>query len=317
MFTKKFLICIFALVILILSCSCSFADDDEWICSNCGTKNNANFCTNCGNKRPEEIICPNCGEKYSLSSGIRFCGKCGAKLQSDTIGAQKYEGEGFNTPEEAVLYYLNGLKNFDIEQMLKAFAWETKIKRLSVEKFYDRMGAYIRFRGNMPSKNKFLFSVNINQSRADIINEIYRAVDFYIIGKNEGNSAMVSFNQLKRYEEIKTFVQNPMWNKIEKISKLSNIKFLSPDDVLKNKFNEKSLKRFYESLAKSTGYYCADEVVNIFAIADVEDEKLIYVPTVARYGNEWYIISNYSLLSGFLNLPAEYHAFFCGKELAF
>ena len=34
----------------------------------------------------------------------------------------RYEGEGFDTPEDAALYYLAGLKNQDFEQMLAAFA---------------------------------------------------------------------------------------------------------------------------------------------------------------------------------------------------
>ena len=49
--------------------------DDSWVCDECGTKNQTNFCGNCGAKKPDEkwicecgsvneaIYCPNCGKR--------------------------------------------------------------------------------------------------------------------------------------------------------------------------------------------------------------------------------------------------------------
>ena len=47
----------------------------------------------------------------------------------------RYEGEGFDTPEDAALYYLAGLKNQDFEQMLAAFAWETQADHFDFRSF--------------------------------------------------------------------------------------------------------------------------------------------------------------------------------------
>ena len=51
----------------------------------------------------------------------------------------RYEGPGFDTPEDAVLYYLAGLKNLDIEQMLGAFSWETQAAHYSFRDLVLRM----------------------------------------------------------------------------------------------------------------------------------------------------------------------------------
>ena len=49
-----------------------------------------------------------------------------------------YEGNGFDTPEAAVLFFLNGMKNLDFEQMLDAYAWETRVSRFSSREYLMR-----------------------------------------------------------------------------------------------------------------------------------------------------------------------------------
>ena len=198
---KKFLISVFALSILILSCASSFAGDEEWICSNCGTKNNANFCTNCGNKRPEEIICPNCGEKYPLSSGVRFCGKCGTKLQSDTISEQKYEGEGFYTPEEAVNCYLEGIKNLDFEKILSAFAWERQ----------SNFGS--------PSRE-------IKDIRSEQIDLLCNAIESYALHSSKKINKRYAAT-IKNERDFNNFLRKLSEGRLKRLSKLPNVEFLS------------------------------------------------------------------------------------------
>ena len=53
----------------------------EWICPECGYKNDTLFCIKCGTPKPEKIICPGCGKEYDPDSGVVFCGTCGTKLQ--------------------------------------------------------------------------------------------------------------------------------------------------------------------------------------------------------------------------------------------
>ena len=97
----------------------------------------------------------------------------------------RYEGPGFDTPEDAVLYYLAGLKNLDIEQMLGAFAWETQAAR------FDFRYSVIRHKGaehdmvpSMPSSDSFLLSANVERLRGYQIESIYFALEYYFLGEN-------------------------------------------------------------------------------------------------------------------------------------
>ena len=52
---------------------------EDWICPNCGSSNNGNFCEECGNKRPEEKVCKKCGAK--LEDDQKYCEECGTKIE--------------------------------------------------------------------------------------------------------------------------------------------------------------------------------------------------------------------------------------------
>ncbi len=54
----------------------------EWICSNCGSRNNSNFCPNCGQAR--NWFCPECGAENVPT--FRFCPNCGAQNPSGKVG---------------------------------------------------------------------------------------------------------------------------------------------------------------------------------------------------------------------------------------
>ena len=50
----------------------------------------------------------------------------------------RYEGLGFDTPEEALTCYVEGIKELDFEKILSAFAWETQASHYSVKKQIER-----------------------------------------------------------------------------------------------------------------------------------------------------------------------------------
>ena len=95
---------IFAAVMLMLCTGCFpvYAEEESWTCPGCGAINTTNFCTKCGTRKPENITCPGCGEKYPADTSDIFCGNCGTKLQEVVKHSIRLEGNGFDTPEEAV-----------------------------------------------------------------------------------------------------------------------------------------------------------------------------------------------------------------------
>lgn len=307
---KKVVSLILALV-LILGCSCVFAEGDEWICPDCGAANTTNFCTKCGAKKPEEIICPDCGAKYPIASGTVFCGNCGTKLQQAAKVTIKYEGEGFATPEEALTCYMEGLKNLDFEQLMLAFAWETQMEHYSVLANMQRSRQYTIFsHPRMPSINSFLFCANLNDLRYNQVDLICRSIEEYILGEDapskvSGSSVYFEKDTDQAAEYLKKFDNG----RLEKLTQMTNIRFLSPDAITDNRF---SSGKNPEQFIKQTACYGADEAVNLVGVADVGDETLYCCPTICRYGDKWYLVSVSSFTNYMIGVNNSFQAFVCG-----
>ena len=299
-------------LVVVFGCACAAAEGDEWICPDCGAANTMNFCLKCGAKKPEEIICPDCGTKFPADGGIAFCGNCGARLNQAVPSAGRYEGEGFATPEEALTCYMEGFKNLDISQILGAFAWETQIERMSLQTYYERILAYSpAAMPRMPSVNDFLLSANVESLRAMQVRYLYSAIEYYILGNEAPKGMTIPFNK-DDPEAIPSFLAKFDNGRLEKLTGMTNIRFLSPDAVMNNRFSMDINQRNFK---KQTAYYNADEVVNIVGVADVGNETFACCPTIARYGDRWYLLSLGSMTTSLLGIEVNCQAFICAEGL--
>ena len=225
-----------------------------------------------------------------------------------TAPAIQYEGPGFDTPDAAVTCYLEGLKNLDFEQMLSAFAWETQVSHYNFNAYYNRIKAYLpTTKPRMPSVNEFMMSANLHELRSAQIDSIYSALEVYILGNDHPQCKAIV---LKEQSEIDAFLQKFANGRLEKLTEMSNIRFVTPDSITNSKFSE---KKNQENFAKQIAVYGAKNVVNIPALADIGDETLFCCPTVALYGDRWYLVSVSSFTTMMLGISSNCQAFICGR----
>ena len=314
MITIKRTVAIFSAVMLMVFAGCFlvYAEEESWTCPGCRAINNTNFCTQCGTQRPETITSPGCGEKYPVDTSDIFCGNCGAKLQEVVKHFIRLEGNGFDTPEEAVTYYLEGLKNLDFEQILGAFAWETQAEHFSTETKLRRIMAYfITQRPRMLGDSDFIRTANLYSLLAAQIDAIYSSLELYILQEDHPltstSTGSISLEEDVDFEEFKSKFNN---GRVEKLAELTNIRFFTPDEMTDNKF---SMGQNPENYIKQNAMYGADETVGLPAVADVGDELLYCCPTVARYGEKWYLVSVFSMTNNILGINTISQAFACGE----
>lgn len=308
---KQRFLALFLVLILVSSYSFGIAEADSWICPECGTDNSMNFCLQCGTKKPERLVCKECGQTFSLDSGVVFCGNCGARMLPETKVPGRYEGPGFDTPEAALTCYMEGLKNLDFEQMLSAFAWETQIEHFDFNAFWAG-SAYTKLNTapRMPSLNAFLISANVNMIRSLQTRHIYDALETYLLGVDT-----FSFDTkipIKTEEEINAFLRNFDGERLENLSQMKNIRILSAAEVLGEEYNKED---FRKSIAKFHDKFGADEYSLLYGIADVGDETLLCGPAICRYGDRWYLVTVGGTHLYLLGVSADLSAFVCGKTI--
>ena len=300
------LACVIALLFCI-GCTSACAEGDSWICPGCGAENTTNFCIKCGTKRPETIVCPDCGEKYPADTEAAFCGNCGAKLRQDVIPSVRLEGNGFDTPEEAVTCYLEGLKNLDFNQMLWAFAWETQAEHFSVDAKIRRLQAYMAtLKPRLLGDSDFIRTANLYSLRAAQIDSIYQSIELYILREDHPLKSSTGAIVLREDGDFDAFKEKFNNGRLEKLTGLTNIRFLTPDEVTEGKFSH---EKNQENYIKMNAMYGADETVDVPAVADLDGEILFCCPTVARYGDKWYLVSVSSMTNMIMGMNVMQQAF--------
>ena len=221
----------------------------------------------------------------------------------------RYEGDGFSTPEEAVTEYLNGLKNADVKQMLRAFAWETLADRCDPDAYLAYMRVFYPLRYPLPKFDTFSAQIDMHYLRGQQIAYIYRSFVQYLLPENylvDHESAKGSgIIGILKDEELDTLIQ--YFNdhervKVDALHQLDHIRFITPDQATGGSFSDVT-PEFY---AGQTVLYGADEVRDMVAVADIGEEHVLVAPVVARYGDRWYLVDLNSVTRLLMKLDMNY-----------
>ena len=246
---------------------------------------------------------------------VLVLGCCGAFAEDGAEVASvssriRYEGSGFDTAEDAVLCYMEGLRDLDFEKMLSAYAWETMISHFSVEAHLNRLKSYSQVTyPRFPALNDFMVTADMQMVRANEIRLICNSIESYILGEESPNGLQIP---LTEESDVEAYMQKFDNGKLEKLSGMTNIRFLTPDEVTGGKF---SLENNQQSFSRRAAPYCADEVVDIVAVGDVEDGVIFCASLVARYGEKWYIISSTSNIDLIIGVDTNHMAFAFTEKL--
>ena len=204
----------------------------------------------------------------------------------------RYEGDGFNTPEEAVTCYLEGLKNLDINQMLSAFAWETQAAHYDLIADYMDIPPFNSRSAMIPQIHDMAVQIDLHLMRSHQIRMIYDSFTRYLIPDYYPVSDGFSMGRITKDEDIETFLQQFNEGKLERFKGLNNIRFVTPSEYLDEHYTEDFLSEWQTRYHPRFG---ADEVREIVAFADMGDEHLCVAPVVARYGDRWYLVNLHSM----------------------
>ena len=138
-----------------------------------------------------------------------------------------YEGNGFATPEDAVLFFLDGLKNLDLEQMLDAYTWETRASRFDAREYllWNKT-----FNDNMiwlPAYYDGITRLNMEAMRESEAGTIRRSIAVWLYSDIPGNYPLA----LRTEEDIRAFHEKYDGKKLELLKDMKNIRFLTVNDI--------------------------------------------------------------------------------------
>ena len=210
-----------------------------------------------------------------------------------------YEGPGWDTPEEAVLVYLEGLKEQDVDKMISAYAVETYIDHFDLTAELTRVRSHTLNRvPRMPNTGNLLRSINIEARK----NEIVRGISFqmtsfclpeedfieptYFSGENADKQAWAFVGELEKAFGAVDY------------GTLDVLLFVPPE-VISDRYTS---ERNQEDIKRKMAPTGADEMRSVVAVFTVDNKNCALCCDVMRYGDRWFMCWSDGNIAQFMGL---------------
>ena len=219
-----------------------------------------------------------------------------ALLIPGALAEIRHEGPGYDTPEEAVLAYIEALNRGDVDDMLATFALETFVDNCDADAYLTRMQQVnpMAIYG-VPVNGAYSRSLLINARCAQIVNVLM--YQYKEISANLNNTVVTLEDAQARAEMEQRFADSPAnaWEGTTAFVRWINPALVS--DKLAHPMNQCNG-------ALQTVYYGADDIDWKIAHLALGGAPAILFMQCAKYGDRWYNGELSGLPGMNMNLPA-------------
>lgn len=197
-----------------------------------------------------------------------------------------YEGPGWDAPEEAVTFYLEGLRTQDISKMIGAYAVETYIDHFDLQAQFTRYTAYtVYMTPRLPNASELLRAINVEARKDEIVDSILLQMTS-ICMPDEDLSETISFGTEHLDAETQAFIDklSDGYTAVD-FSTLELLAFIPPEEVNDVYSTEHSQK----VIEAQSNIYGADEMRSVVAVFAVDGRMCALYCDVTRYDDLWYL----------------------------
>lgn len=219
-------------------------------------------------------------------------------LTGATARAEK-DQPGFDTPEQAVAAYLEGLKNADLERMLAACATDILAKRQDFAAWLDSAKSFPAFFHYVPNTNSFLREACLKARRGELAQTILFQYALVLIPELTFDGRMLPLENEKAIGEFLALFGGERLGELSSLAILDMKKaseWMETPETYRTQVNMNRLVR----LARGHG---ADEFENIVAAFNVGGRDYVFFPMVCRYDDKWLITDPVGNVADLLALP--------------
>ena len=220
---------------------------------------------------------------------------------ADDVG-RKMEGDGFDTPREAMTAYIKGLQDNDIDEMIAAFAVETYALNYDIAGYVERVGAYVSPIGFLPQLSDFSVRLNIENQRKNIT-DIIRAHYLVLLGSPAvlGDKAGMPIPLKDSYASAQELVDDVFGVSDEAI--LDSItfenEFYSPALISGNFMSANMMK----TCKRQADMINAQGLCPLAARLSCNGKSYLLIMDAVQYGTKWYLSSSMGILASLQGLP--------------
>jgi len=224
-------------------------------------------------------------------------GGSGSKSTNKTAKSGKtgrYEGNGFDTTEEAVTAYLEAFSNGDIDEMYKCWAIESSVDNFTIYDSVERLKVYTpTISTRIPVYGTISRNLSIDNRKRTIGNTMIYQYMMFMNWSEDAKTMSIALEDDTPEEFIKEMFPNNE-DKMEKgivIDKIYNLDDLEEYELVK-KADEKNI-----------GYYHAEDMTSVPVVFHIGDDYYFWAAGLIKYDGKWYLDTNAATLSMIRGYP--------------
>ena len=226
----------------------------------------------------------NAAQKRKLQAWFAICllVVCAAMPQLSYADQKTYEGTGWDTPEDAVLHYLDGLKEQDIGKMISAYAVETCIDHFDLKAQLARIGVYtMSMTPSMPNSGNLLRGINIETRKNQIVQSILWQITAICL-PGQDFSQPIPLSRENDGEAAAAFVEGieGAFDAVD-FGTLTFLRFTPPEQASELYASERNQENIKEQIAP----YGAEEARSVIAHFIVGENFCAFTCDAIRYGD--------------------------------
>ena len=228
-------------------------------------------------------------------------GACG---NSDTAQSSQVGISGFLSPEDAVIAYLEGLRDTNLEAMMSAFAVEAYVAHFDLQTLLERLGVYQAHFVLLPNANELVREMNVEMRRSHVTSSIRMQ---YLVLTHPDRHTYASVgseldNMRIEEDEVAPFLQDfyvnlnaATWNTLE-IQGFISLEW--------SEWYREVSERYYEALERRIALLGAEQMVGRIAVFSLDGDYYLLFADLAEYDGRWYINEFGGIAGNFLaNVP--------------
>ena len=215
--------------------------------------------------------------------------------------------DGFSTPEKAVVAFLEGLRDQDLNKAMSAIRTE---ESGAGGRFRDIILGYSFYTPErwpaLPGNTKLEEDINtalLLCQNADDLCRFFAALTYPDSSSwltNGMNSSTLRTGTVRTDEEAAALISSFDLSRVDDLAGMSDIRVLKPDEATNGTYS--TYKRLATVLDRFRVRFGADGVCERAAYFTIGGKEYVFAPVLGRYGRSWYILSFYGQLAGKLDI---------------
>ena len=216
----------------------------------------------------------------------------------------KMEGDGFDTPEEALTAYIEAFKKMDMNGMVSVYAMESFLENLDLEALVEKQQVYsFRTRYNyIPQENPYASALNLEKRRSwitDLVQQQYVTLS----GSGLYTEYPGMMIQVKDFGDVQNLLDTIFPEKEQGfLENLNLMQFIDPGILSENDLSESFREK---NIEENCSMYGAEDYQCVAASLQLDGKNWLITFDTIKYGGRWYLAEPGGIIGMQMGITAE------------